>query len=243
MPRLISIADSRKRDAAIELHSPRPKPAGRYLERATREAVHVERLIKSTDRTSYEALLQQIGTGNDLASALIVGDPEIDLDVCGRRLGYATRVYVDSAGAVLYAARTLLVTTRPDGNEVSRDDFVDVESTVGETLAPLRWTGKLHAKADIVRKYVLGRKLQLRHINGLTFDFLFEMARVLHEENELLHVRPGNAGEQHLIFQTNGTRFNGFLEGRVQGESYLLVLHLTNLELKRATASAESESA
>jgi hypothetical protein len=45
-----------------------------------------------------------------------------------------------------------------------------------------------------------------------------------------------------LIFQTNGTPFRGFLEGRTQGESYKLVLHLSNLEIKRISA-AEKESA
>ena len=32
--------------------------------------------------------------------------------------------------------------------------------------------------------------------------------------------------------QTGGTPYRAFLEGRIQGDSYALILRLTNLELK-----------
>ena len=34
------------------------------------------------------------------------------------------------------------------------------------------------------------------------------------------------------MLDRNGTPYRGFLEGRVDGDKYLLLLHLTNLELK-----------
>ena len=34
------------------------------------------------------------------------------------------------------------------------------------------------------------------------------------------------------VLDRNGTPYRGFLEGRVDGDKYLLLLHLTNLELK-----------
>lgn len=69
-------------------------------------------------------------------------------------------------------------------------------------------------------------------MSGLTFDFLFEMAKTLHEQDKLLIVGAGPKGSLPLILSTNGAPYRGFLEGRVAGQSYWLVLHLTNLELK-----------
>ena len=84
----------------------------------------------------------------------------------------------------------------------------------------------------VIRRFAFVRKLQLRHVNGLTFDFLYEIAKTLQESSQLLYVGSGAKGQQPLIFQTNGTPFRGFLEGRVDGEAYRLVLHLSNLEIK-----------
>jgi hypothetical protein len=40
--------------------------------------------------------------------------------------------------------------------------------------------------------------------------------------------------------QVNGTPYRGFLEGRIDGENYILLLHLSNMELKLpATTKAE----
>ena len=142
---------------------------------------------------------------------------------------------------MLYVARVLKVVYSAEGEEISRDDFVDVEATVGEELPPIPWTGRLMPIEDAVRRFAFVRKLQLRHVNGLTFDFLYEIAKTLEESGKLMFVGAGSKGAQPLIFQTNGTPFRGFLEGRVKDESYKLVLHLSNLEIKRVSKDEEAE--
>ncbi len=236
MPRLISIADAKKRDAQIQLDGPKRDEATRTVDAATGAPLRLERLIRSTERTSLEALTKQFGA--DLGQALVDGDPEVDLEQVGRRLGRATRVHVGPEGQILYAARNLQVVVGPDGVEKSRGDFVEVEARVGEELPPIAWSGKLLPAAEVIRKFALVRKVQLRHVNGLTFDFLYEMAKMLETEDKLLLVGAGPRGQAPLIFQTNGTPFRGFLEGRTSGDAYQLVLHLSNLELKRAKAGA-----
>jgi hypothetical protein len=234
MPRLISIADARKRDAQIELVSPERPERVRWMRKGNGAPLKLERLIKTTEKTSYEALLARFqGESEALGKALIEGDPEIDLEQVGRRLGNATRVWVGPEGNVLYAARVLSVVTGIDGTEKGRADFVDVEATVGEDQPPLLWSGRLMPIDQVVRRFALVRKVQLRHVNGLTFDFLLDMARELDREGKMLRIGAGPKAQLPLIFQTNGTPFHGFLEGRVEGETYRLVLHLSNLELKR----------
>jgi hypothetical protein len=41
--------------------------------------------------------------------------------------------------------------------------------------------------------------------------------------------------------QVNGTPYRGFLEGRIEGDKFILLLHLSNMELKKPVVSAKSE--
>jgi hypothetical protein len=212
----------------------------RWISKTDRAQLKLERLVKATEKTSLDALTRMLGTPEAVSKALVEGDPEIDLEQVGRRLGQATRVWVGGTGQILYAARVLSVVTAPDGTEKSRGDFVDVEATVGEDLPPLAWSGRLMPAAQVVRKFALVRKQQLRHVNGLTFDFLYDIAKTLEASQQMLVVGSGPRGQQPLIFQTNGAPFRGFLEGRTEGDTYLLVLHLSNLELKPVGGKASA---
>ncbi len=239
MPRLISIMDAKKRDAQIEVGSPKKRTGYRWVD-PSGSPVRLQRLVKGTEKTTYDALLAEAGSPEAVSQALIESDPEIDLDQVGRRLSFTSRVYLSPKGNVLYAARVLKVVYDAADDEQSREDFVDVEATVGEELPPIPWTGRLMPVDQVIRRFAFVRALQLRHVNGLTFDFLFEMAKTLEESGKLMYVGAGAKGQQPLIFQTNGTPFRGFLEGRTEGDAYRLVLHLSNLEIK-SIARGESE--
>lgn len=232
MPYSIPITDDRKRDATVEAFSPRPAASATYQTSDGAKPEH-RRLIKANEHTSFASLLAKHDDDLDaLAEGLIAGDPEVPLELVGSHLQDANRVYVKADGTVLYAARVLRVSTDVSGEETGRDDFVDVEATVSADSAPLPWTGKLLDVNEVVRRFALVRKVQLRHVNGLTYDFLYEIAKSLSEANKLLLVGSGKKGNQPLIFQRNGAPFRGFLEGRVDGAAFRLVLHLSNMEIK-----------
>ena len=55
------------------------------------------------------------------------------------------------------------------------------------------------------------KTMQLKHINGLTYDFLFNMASELSNKDELLFVGAGDKGNEPLIFQLNSVPYRGFL--------------------------------
>jgi hypothetical protein len=231
MARLISVTDAKKRDAQVSAEYPKRPTKLRMTEPGGND-VHVERWIRATDQTSHDALLGRYGSPDALATALAEGDPEIPLALVGRRLGDVSRVYVRSDGTLLSTARVLEVVRGPDGAEKSRVEMADVEANVDEDAPPLPWTGRLIPVAEAVHKFAFGRALQLRHVSGLTFDFLLDIAKTLHEQDKVLLVGAGPKGALPLILSTNGAPYRGFLEGRVSGESYWLVLHLSNLELK-----------
>lgn len=233
MGRLIPIMNAKKLDAQVSAELPRRPPAARLVA-PTGTPVGMTRVIRGTDQTTHEALLRQFGDAEGLAKALVDGDPEIPRELVGRALGDATRVYVRPDGSVLTAARLVQVVRGPDGAEKSRAEFVDVEANVGDGTPPLVWTGRLIPIDEALRKFVFTRALQLQHVNGLTYEFLYDIAKTLAGERKLLLLGTGPKGAQPLIFTTNGAPYRGFLEGRVAPDDggYRLVLHLSNLELK-----------
>ncbi len=80
--------------------------------------------------------------------------------------------------------------------------------------------------------------MQLRHSDGLTYEFLFSMAKELGESQKVMLLGTGEKGTGPLIFQANGRPYRGFLEGRVKGTSYQLTLLLSDMELKRPASLA-----
>ena len=44
---------------------------------------------------------------------------------------------------------------------------------------PLRWTGKLIPRQKAMRMFMFKKSYQVQHVNGLTNDFLFDMAKKL----------------------------------------------------------------
>ena len=176
--------DAKKRDAQIEVESPRKKEGHHWVDE-NGNAVRHSRLVKGTEKTTHQALLDALGSDDAISQALVDGDPEIDLGQVGRSLAHTSRVYLGPKGDVLYVARILKIVHSPDGQEKSREDFVDVEATVGEELPPIPWTGRLIAVDEVIRRFAFVRKLQLHHVNGLTFDFLYEIAETLEESGKL----------------------------------------------------------
>ena len=55
----------------------------------------------------------------------------------------------------------------------------------------------------------------------------------LGKKDALLLVRGGEKANEPLVMNRGGLPYNAFLEGRVKGDAYCLVLHLSNMELKK----------
>jgi hypothetical protein len=128
----------------------------------------------------------------------------------------------------------------PDGKEVERRTPVEIAPNVNEDV-PVKWTGKMIPRADLIRKYGIKRTMQLRHVDGVTFDFLFAIAKELDEKDSVMLLAGGEGGKGPLVLQSNGSPYRGFLDGRVQGEKFLLLIHLSAMELKKPVAKSEKE--
>jgi hypothetical protein len=236
----INISNSAGRDATVIAQSVRSTVTVRWVDKEGRQASAV-RVVKGTLARDTSGLARQLGALDRLSSALIEGDPEIDLEQVGRYLRDTSRVYVDANGEIVHKVQFWEIVRNPDGSERERRPRKILETNVAGEV-PLRWSGKFVKKEEACHKYVFSGKVQLQHINGLTYDFLFGMAKQLEEKNSLLLVGAGPKSNQPLILKRGGTPYRGFLEGRTQGDKYCLILHFSNLELK-APEEAANEGA
>ena len=157
------------------------------------------------------------------------------METAGRISGPCDRVWIDPEGKPLYAATMMDIVYGPDGAEKERRAPQDVKANVGEDM-PLQWTGRFFTHEEVVRRFAITRKFQVLHTDGLTFDFLVRMARTLGKKNAFALIGAGPRGRDPLVFERNGTPHRAFMEGRTRDDQYLLVLHLSNLELKRPSS-------
>lgn len=227
--RLFHIVNAARRDARVSMKVTRtPDPPQLGL---PGRDLSFRRYLAATDEGLDERLSGRFGA--EYAQALIDGDPEVDTEAVGRFITRTEAVYLSSEGEILHASPQVLeVITGPDGEERERREPIDEPANVNDEM-PVRWTDRKMPRRDVVRRFVFRRTMQLRHVDGLTYDFLHAMARELAEEDAMVLIGGGPGGRDPLVFQENGTPYRGFLEGRVDGERYMLLLHLSNLELKR----------
>ena len=234
----INLSDERNRDAVVKAESTRTRKVVRYIG-PQGQPCYTRKLLKATVDHDYDSLLETYKNDAGLADALVKGDPEIDLNRAGMFLWGLSRVYINPKEELVYRIEQQDVVRNPDGTVRERRPHRRLEANVDSEI-PLTWTGKMISKADAVRQFVFRTQLQIVHINGLTYDFLFEMAKKLDDEKALLIMGAGAKGNSPLVFRRGSTPYRGFLEGRVAGEKYILLLHLSNLELKLPESNAET---
>ena len=110
------------------------------------------------------------------------------------------------------------------------------EANIAVDGLPLRWTGKLIPRQKALRMFMFKKSYQVQHVNGLTYDFLFDMAKKLAETDSMMLLGGGSKGVDPVVMANGGTSYRAFLEGRIDGDKYTLILRLTNMELKPINA-------
>ena len=233
----ISIFDSGGRDAVVATESVRTPLRVRWVDEQGRQANSV-RVLKSPVARGIEALGDKYGGLENVGQALIEDDPEIDVEMIGRFLRETSRVYIDPDRQIVHRVEQWEIVRNPDGSERQRRPRRIPEANVSPE-SPLKWSGLFIKKDEAARKFVFSGKLQLVHVNGLTYDFLYGMAKQLEQEEILMLLGAGPKSNQPLLLRRGSSPYRGFLEGRTQGDKYCLLLHLSNLELKAPKQSGE----
>lgn len=235
--RAINIANSAKRDAQVGF-VPSAKQERAFLALPDGRRPATTRFVKSV--ASIDALTAQYGGLEQVGQAMVDADPEIDIETVGKFIERPLRVYVSADGQIAYRVRMEQVVYNADGSERERRELAPAPANVA-VETPITWSKRSLDKAEAVRRFVFSRSYQLTHTNGLTFDFLHQMAAELQADNVLRLVGSGPQGTGPLILTTGGDPYRGFLEGRVDGQRYSLVLHLSNLELRALSVPEVAE--
>lgn len=225
----IHITNSKGRDATLGIYSLKKRASVQVG--VVGAKLEFRRYLAATEEGTHRRLVAKLGEG--YGSTLIDSDPEADIEKVGRLIGQTQTVFVNTEGELLYEdPKFIELLLAPDGTEKERKTPVDTSANVN-VESPVRWTGRLVPTKDAVRKFAFKRRMQLRHVDGLTFDFLFDIAKELEEKKSLMLVGSGEKGSSPLIFQANGRPYRGFLEGKTKGKSYQVILHLSEMELKK----------
>jgi hypothetical protein len=230
MSRQINLADNKGRNAEVIFKSFTKKPLIKTVT-TKGEATQTVRVLKSVAQNSYENLLKTNESDEAVAQLLITADPEFDNSMTGLFVEQTSKVYINTDLKPVFRIQKTEAVYLPDGT--LKEERTPKES-IANILAehPIKPAGKLLPKKEVYNKFVFLKKYQLTHINGLTFDFLYEMAKDLQEKDSMIMLAGGAKGNEPLVFQDGGKTYRAFLEGRVKDKSYILLIHLSNLELK-----------
>lgn len=225
----INISNETKRNAHVGIQPMNGTLPTKTIHAGGKQHENV-RLLKVALTSVLENLQSQFG--DDLTDTILNTDAEVDMERVGMRLQHTKKVYIDPQGRVAHRLIFREVLFNVDGTEKDERKPEDLDANInGET--PVRWTGKLIPIEKAVKMFVFTSTHQLKHVNGLTYDFLYDMAKMLHEKKSMMLVGAGSKGVGPLVFARGATPYRAFLSGRVDGGKYCLLLHLTNLELKQ----------
>ena len=221
------------RSARVGLSAPAAEKALAPLEQVT-TAGKVTRIQALNGQATLEAVA---------APLLIDGNPELDLQVAGRLMRDATAVYLEPSGAepaVATEFKEVEVVYTPEGQEKERRPRVFRTANV-DTTAPLKIVRRIPTR-DCLTRFVFRGMQQLVHTDGLTFDFLYGLAKSLHETQSMALVGAGPKGAAPLVLRDGGSPFRAFLYGEVESSGadarYRLLLLLSDQELKKPAAPA-----
>ena len=226
----INISNAKRRDAVVAMEGMIPQRSVSYLDEDGKP-VSTRKLLKSDVEHDLPKLMKKRKNLESIAKALIRDDPEVDIEQVGMFLVDTSRVYVSQRG-IVHIVDEFEVVKESDGKVKDRRPRKKELQNIN-TDVPLKWTGKYIKKEEAIHRFVFTNKKQLVHINGLTYDFLFDIAKDLDKRKSLLLVRAGEKGDKPVVMNRGGKGYNAFLEGRVKGDSYCLILHLSNMELKK----------
>jgi hypothetical protein len=232
----IHISNATNRDATVVATSTPVKE--KTIPSKAGKPVVFQRYVAAGEGKIHEALVKEFG--DSYSKQLIDSDPEIDFELVGRTISGTNTVLLDKDGQPLFCAPEVLeIIYGPDGKEVERRTPVEIAPNINEEV-PVKWTGKLIPRAELVRKYAIKRSMQLRHVDGVTYDFLYAIAKELDEKDSVMLLGGGEAGKGPLVLQSNGSPYRGFLDGRIKEDKYVLLMHLSSMELKKPAAKAEN---
>ncbi|MBD8525258.1 hypothetical protein [Pseudomarimonas arenosa] len=223
--------DVNGKSARVALHGlPAERPRTQIKQSTSTGPIQSRRLV-----TGVRAQAADLGF-----EALRDGDPELDFSLAG------TAIEADDVSTAFYDPAA--AEPKPIG------DFKDIDivfDAAGEEKARRPHLvrrpnlDELHP-VKVVKRMPLNQALmsfsvrqvyQVAHVDGLSFEFLRDLAGELHRTQEVALLGAGAKANQPLVVREHGSAYRGFLSGEVNDQGhYQLLLLLSDQELKLPSA-------
>jgi hypothetical protein len=177
------------------------------------------------------------------AATLVADDPELDIASVGETFESddLTTAYYDPEAAdprPIGDFQEIDVLYNATGQEKERRAHVNRRSNLNE-MHPVK-AGKRLPMATALTQFVFRQAYQLLHTDSLTYEFLFGLAKELHEKQEFIVLGAGPKGNLPLIMREKGSPYRAFLSGEIgsgaEADRYRLLLLLSDMELKQPEA-------
>src|SRR6266446_1593402 len=173
-------------------------------------------------------------------ATLIESDPELVLDRAGQLLDpeSLSTAYIDPTDSnrvpVANFTQTDIVFDAA-GQEKERRPHLTRKANIAG-IYPVK-IGKRIPLQQALIQFVFKQTCQILHEDGVTMDFLFNIAKDLHEKQEMALLGAGPKGNQPLVIRDKGSPYRAFLYGEIgtgkESNQYKLLLLLSDQELKR----------
>ena len=164
----------------------------------------------------------------------IEDDVDIDIELAGKYVKSTNRIVVNKDFQPVYNYMRYDILGLPDGSKQERVHLYTHGNTNHDI--PVKITEDLIDPKELMLKYIFRKSYYISHTNGLTFKFLFDLAKRLHSIGKFARVEaydPDTQKRSPLVLYDGGRKFpRAFLEGRIKKNAYALILHISDQELK-----------
>lgn len=212
-----------------------------YLKKSEEgKEVHTMSLALFTPENKF---INKVLDDEDLLEDFLKNDNEINMELAGKEVGRTSTLLLAGENELCYNFTEYEIKKDRYGKIIPCEECGQVHcehrvkqqiyGNVNDDDIPITWIKKyMIDKREVLRTWSFDRSYQIVHTNGLTYDFLYKMAKLLNDLNKVVFVAPIiNKKPQKLVLRTGNLPFYGWLEGRIKGDQYALILHGTTFKL------------
>ena len=201
-----------------------------YLQTPEGESVKNQRFIVFTQEKRDDIFLDQ----HDILPKIIENDEDVDLEISGRFISSTKRIVVDQEYEPVYSYVLYDVLETSNGKTRERPHEKTL-SNINKPV-PVIISDNLYSPEELLSNYIFRLHYYITHSDGVTFKFLYDIAQKLSDARKLAEVEtfnPETKKREPLVLVDGGRKFpRAFVEGIVEDNSYALLLHLSDQELK-----------
>jgi hypothetical protein len=161
-------------------------------------------------------------------------DLEINIELAGQIVEHTTRIVVNKEYEPVYTYRHYDILEKPSGELMERPHAIS-QANVDEKI-PVKISEQYFDPKDVISKFVVRKSYYLIHNDGMSYKFLFDIAKKLHDLGKMVRLIGYDQQTKKptpIVLITGGASFPAvFLEGKIQQDQYCLRLLLADRELK-----------